>query len=374
MPRQAGQPLPPAESGAAAPAAESGDGQSGNGPEGAQGDDEAADSQQTEAKIAGHQHDQAGQQKQTQGVAAEQEGLRRAEFAAQHTQGRHPGQLQQRRKNEAEKQHAGHTKADHRRRPARIGQFQRQQGMQPADQDEMGGEAEQATEQRAQQRQPQEERRMQAQQPAVRHAQAAHDGTGIEMALHVAPAGQGDGDGGEDDGQHRCQAQKAFGPVDRRADFRPRVGHLLQPFAAGQSPAQPVTKRSDRAVLAGDQQSVTDPRTGLHQPGGRNVVHVHQQARRQAEEIDAAIRFLDEDGGDEKLPAPDGDHPARRGAQGAGQTFVEPDRAGLWAAGDRGAVDIDRRQLPAQADLALLKLCLQLARHADLPVGPHQHL
>jgi hypothetical protein len=97
---------------------------------------------------------------------------------------------------------------------------------------------------------------MQAQQPAVRHAQAAHHGAGIEMALHVAAAGHGHRHRGKDHGQHRRQTKKALGPIQRRtrssgralptsSSRSPRANRLAQPLPEGGN--RPVVRRRPAA-------------------------------------------------------------------------------------------------------------------------------
>jgi hypothetical protein len=89
----------------------------------------------------------------------------------------------------------------------------------------------------------------------------------------------------------------------------------------------------------------------LDQPGGGDIVGVHHQPRRQAEKIDAPIRLLDQDGGDDgSCRAPTVTRSPGRGIQGAGQPLVEPDRARLRAPPtvERGLAAINGCQLPAQ--------------------------
>jgi hypothetical protein len=77
---------------------------------------------------------------------------------------------------------------------------------------------------------------------------------------------------------------------------------------------------------------------------GRQIVEVHQQARRDAEEIDAAIRLQGQHGIDAQRTLPDGDRITDARAQCRGQTLVDPDRAGRRHATRRRIGDIQRRR------------------------------
>jgi hypothetical protein len=75
---------------------------------------------------------------------------------------------------------------------------------------------------------------MEAQQPAVRHAQAAHHGTGIEMALHVTAGRHRRRHRRQDHRQQGGQPQKALGPVQHAANLGPGIAGIFQPLAPGQ--------------------------------------------------------------------------------------------------------------------------------------------
>ena len=101
--------------------------------------------------------------------------------------------MQQRWKGKAEKQYQRHNRALHQGLPAGHGELQGEDLGQPANQHVVCGKAQQTTDKAGQNPQPEKQQRMQTNQPALGHAQTAHHGAGIEMALHVAPRGQGSG-------------------------------------------------------------------------------------------------------------------------------------------------------------------------------------
>ena len=168
----------------------------------------------------------------------------------------------------------------------------------------MGDVTSRAAERGSEQGHPGEQRHMQPDQASLRDAQAAHHGAGIEMALHVAVGRLGNRDRGEDHGQQRGEAEKALRPVKGAANFGARVGGVLESLAAAETRFDPGAEAGDGARLAGHHQPVSDARPGLDEAGRRKVVEVHQQARGQAEEIDAAIGFESQDCGHRQaLPA-----------------------------------------------------------------------
>ena len=88
---------------------------------------------------------------------------------------------------------------------------------------------------RSQPGQPHEKPGVETQQPAMRHPQTAHDGTGIEMALHITSRSSRNGHSRKNHRQYRGKTQKALGAIKRTANFRPCVACIFQSLAAAQS-------------------------------------------------------------------------------------------------------------------------------------------
>ena len=177
---------------------------------------------------------------------------------------------------------------------------------------------------------------MQREQPPLAESEAAHQRTGIEMALQIAATGHRHRHSSQHHRQQGGQPEKTLRPVERIADFRTRVARIFKALTACQPRRQPVAKGSNVSRGARQQQPIADPRAELQQAGGGEIVGVHHQARREAEEIDTAIRFMRQrcrygEGLTAEL---------QRFAvlQGAGQSFVDPD----FAAG-RAMADARRR-------------------------------
>ena len=113
---------------------------------------------------------------------------------------------------------------------------------------------------------------------------------------------------------------------------QPVADHVT--LATRQPRRQPVAKGGNVSGGARQQQPIADPRAELQQTGGGEIVGVHHQARREAEEIDTAIRFLRQ-----RCRYGEGLTPElQRFAvlQGAGQPFIDPDLAAGRAMADAG--------------------------------------
>jgi hypothetical protein len=103
-------------------------------------------------------------------------------------------------------------------------------------------------------------------------------------------------------------------------------------------------KAPDHSQVASHQQAISDTAANLQQIRGRQVFEVHQQAWRNAEEVDAAIGLQGQQRIDMQRTLPDDDRIADARIERRGETFVDPDRARSGYANGRCVGDVQRRR------------------------------
>ena len=307
------------------------DRQPGEQQEGQQRRAEAGDKIHAEARVSGHPEHHADQNDKTKGVGQEVTPGRHPpaiEFAAQHTQRRHPLQLHERRHGKAEEQQHPGRQPLKRRNPARRGKRIGQQFGQPGMQDMVGKVAEQTAEGRRRQPQNQKLQQVRPHQQRLGGAKAAHHRAGIEVALHVTARRECNGNGGEDDGQDGGDAEKALRAFECGSDLRPRVIDVLDPLPRREFGLNLGVEAFDLRRVAGHQQAMDDPAAGTDQTARLQVIEADHHPRRDAEEIDAAIRFLGQDRLDDQGRPADGDRVADPDPQRRRSALFQPDGPG----------------------------------------------
>ena len=115
------------------------------------------------------------------------------------------------------------------------------------------------------------------------------------MPFRVTARGDGDGDSRQQYAHERRESEKLVGAIERGAQLRARVTHTLDALPELQPRRQPRAKLFDGLRRAGKQQTMLDAAAPLHEPGGRHIGEVHEQTRRDAEQIAAAIRLIAQD-------------------------------------------------------------------------------
>jgi hypothetical protein len=163
------------------------------------------------------------------------------------------------------------------------------------------------------------------------------------MTLHVTTRGKRHGDCRQDHRQQRGEAEELLRPIERGADLWPTVLRVFYPLPAPQLWFDLTLEALDQRQLAGQQQAVGDTAADLQQGRCRQIVEVHQQARRDAEEIDAAIGLQGQHGVDAQRALPDGNPVTDTRAQRRRQTLVDPGRARSGHAARRRIGNIERR-------------------------------
>ncbi|KFB67479.1 MAG: hypothetical protein CAPSK01_002920 [Candidatus Accumulibacter vicinus] len=211
-------------------------------------------------------------------------------------------------------------------------------------QDEMGEVAERAANARREYAEHGKLAQVQAQQQGLCRAQTAHHGAGVEMALPVASRRQRHRHRRQHHRQQRRKTKEFLRPFERGTDLRAAVLRVFDALPTRQAWLEVALKTFHQRLLASQQQAVADAAADLQQGGGRQIVEVHQQARRDAEEVDAAIRFQRQDGIEAQSTLPDDDQVADTRAQRRGQTLVDPDRSGSRHATRRCIRNIERRR------------------------------
>ena len=195
----------------------------------------------------------------------------------------------------------------------------------------------------------QELRSVQREQPRLARAQAAHHRAAVEVALDEAARAERDRHAGEYGGEQRGEAEKTLRTVDGVAHLGPCVLQALQALAAPEALLRPRRERVHVLAFAGREQLVGHAAAGLHQPGGRQVVLVHHQPRREIEKIHAAVGLEREHRRHRELRVAELHALTGHDAERRGQPLVEPHRAACGAARRRsiGLVESGRTAQPA---------------------------
>ena len=335
---------------------------------------EPAEHDQPELRVAGLPDEERRDRGRADPVGGERALLRRADVAADHAQRRDVLELQQRRQGEAEQQRHPGEKALHRRQERRLRQ---RDDHQPGDEfgdhelREIAGDAAHGAGRGAERDElPREE----ARELPLRRAEAAHHRVAVEVPPGVAARRERHRHGREDHREQRGEADELLRALDPGADLGPRVREALHRFAAAEPRTDPRFEASDRLPLAGGEQVIPGPAPDLDELRLRHVGPVHHQARRDVEEVHAAVRLEREDGGDRQLGFAELDPVPDLRLQRGREPLVDPDGArGRHAFGARVGLVRRRRdaQVPAQR-IAVghrlhadeLRLAAE-ARHAD---------
>jgi hypothetical protein len=225
--------------------------------------------------------------------------MRRTQVAPQHAQRRHPRQTQQGRQTERQHQQDARRDTQQRRqqlgggKPIRIASPSRCTmpacASQPSSCPAAGEQPERAQLQQ-----------VQAEQAALGGAETAQQGKLIEMPLHVAAQRHLRRGSGKQHGQQGGQAEITLRAIKHLTQFRPRITHIFQLFAA---PSRGFAQRGSRDLdlvarpLPSHQQAIHHPAAHLDQAGTRQILGIQQQARRQCHEIAAALAFKGQDRG-----------------------------------------------------------------------------
>ena len=109
------------------------------------------------------------------------------------------------------------------------------------------------------------------------------------MARNKVSRGQPQCDSRQHDRSECGQTKKVLGTLQRGADFRTRIAHILQLLGQGQPPLQPCTQTGHLRRIPRKQQAVADAAAFLHQSAGGKVCDIHCHARRKAGEADSLI-------------------------------------------------------------------------------------
>ena len=316
----------------------------------------AARGQAADLQVARRPHHQQQETGQPEQVAGERTRRRRPDVLAQHAQRRHRAQLRQRRQREAEQQHQAGRAGLQRRRQRRQWQLGGDQRAQRRDQHEVEGEARRHADRAGGQADIDEFEREQAEDVALRQPEAAHHGARIEVAQREAPARHRHRHRGDHRRQQRHQRQEALGALQRALHLRPAALERLELLAAFEAGLQLLRIGAHCRRLARRQQPVGDARARLDQLRRRQVGEIEHHARREVDELRAAVRLHRDDArhGEGALaqaqPLADLDAEAverlRIGPHGAGQRHTVGRRIGASGVGghpDAAAQRVARR-------------------------------
>ena len=277
--------------------------------------------------VAGLPEDQAGDDRDAERVGEDARRIRRAQVAPQHAQRRHVRQRNQRRQREPEQQQHADCECGDDRRRAGPRQRRLEQRLQQPRQHLLSAERDDAAGDARRQAEPGELQHVQRQHPALRRAEAAHHARRIELSLQVAARSERDGDRGQQHGDQCREPEKFLRALQRRTHFGTQIADGFDSLPGGELRQQPC------AILvgtgAGQQQPVAGAVAGLQQVGPGEILHRHQQLRRQPQETAGDFGLLLDDGADGERRIAQLDALARVERQTRAQPLVDPDRPRL---------------------------------------------
>ncbi len=144
------------------------------------------------------------------------------------------------------------------------------------------------------------------------------------MTQHETPRRQRHRRAGQDRGRQRGQAQKTLGALQRRADLRTRIAHILHLLVAGKFPLQLRTQSCHLLRLARDHQAIRDTATFLQQFGRCQVRIVQQHARRETRKTDGLVDVLHDARRHREAPRTDAHLIAHLYIETTQQTLIRP--------------------------------------------------
>ena len=149
------------------------------------------------------------------------------------------------------------------------------------------------------------------------------------MPPGVAPGGHGNRQARERHADQRREAEKLLGAFQRRPDLWPRVADAVNAQVRVVDIFYGLLILRQVFALAAEQEPVLRPAAGQEQFAGGQIGPVHQQARRDIEQIAAPVGFVSEDLCDPERGRTEADAVAGLGLQALQQAAVEPDGAGF---------------------------------------------
>ena len=277
--------------------------------------------------VAGLPENQTGDDHHAEHVSEQPRRIRRAQVTSQDAQRRHVGQRDQRRQRESKQQHHADRECGDDRRPSRPRKLRLEQRLQQpcehlltAKRDDAAGDAGRDSE-------PQELQRVEREHPALRRAKAAHHTGRVELSMQITARRERDGDRGEKHRDERRKTEEFLRAFERRAHFGTQVANGFQTLSRGELRHQP------RAIFvsarSGQQQAITGAIARLEQIGRRQVLHRHQQFRRQREEAAGDLGLLLHHRTDGEISITELHLRADAETQSRSEPLVDPDRSGL---------------------------------------------
>ncbi len=161
----------------------------------------------------------------------------------------------------------------------------------------------------------------------LREPQAAHHRARVQVPQREAPRRRRHRDRRDHCGQQRDECEESLGTVDRALHLRPAAFQRLDTLAALQFLLQCGGKFADRRAFASDQQAIGDAAAGRDQLRGREIVEIHHHARREVDELGAAIRLDHDDLADAERLLAQLQSVAGSSTQRLQQLAVDPDLA-----------------------------------------------
>ena len=218
-----------------------------------------------------------------------------AQVPTQDPQRGYLGQLQQGRQGEAQQGDEPGGDPSQGRRQGGGRQIDREPVAQDQPQPGLTRPTHQATHQAGEQAEEDQAQDEDPPQQVMGRPQAAQDGNGVGLASDEAPAGQGDGRPGHQQGDQGRQVQEAPGPLYRGGELRPGIGTVDQ-ADIGRQGFDLTLEAGQRPGVTGHQQAVLGAAGRRDQAGCRQVGQVHHHPRGEGEQGAGPVRLLPQDG------------------------------------------------------------------------------
>ncbi len=147
--------------------------------------------------------------------------------------------------------------------------------------------------------------------------------------MREAPCRHRDGDGAQQQADHRGQRQEALGPVSRGVSALATLLGAAQPHRIRQFILDRVVECADRVFITGDQQRITDAAADADQCRRLEVGRIHQQGWGERRETDRLVGTVGDHRGDAQFALADREAVADVGADPGQQCAVRPHLAGF---------------------------------------------
>ena len=286
---------------------------------------------QPQGEVAADHEQRQGKAQQAHDQHQPRAHLQAAQVAANHTQRRYLGQLQDWRQAKGHQQRQAHAQTHQHRLPGGGRQLPVHQAHQRQHKPHVHGVARRHAQGTGQQACPQKFQAIAQSQCALALPQHPQQGTGVQLPLGKTARGQGHRHRAQQSGQQGHQVQKLRGAVQGLAHFGPAAVQRLDLHTPHIRLVRlgfgPLHKAFGRGQIARHRHAPSDAAGRLHQAGGRQVAGVDHGARREVHEACAPVGLALDQGGDAQTALAQGQHLPGLQAQVFQQGRIDPNFA-----------------------------------------------